>query len=121
MKGIMEEKKKRWRPSLGAYRALENEVSELKEQLRLQLKADEYLSKEKKDLEVRLEAAKGEISLLKKGCKDGSALVECIERFEDASREASDTISMLVRECDAWREQYCELKNRGLWARILNR
>lgn len=117
----MGENKKRWRPSLTAYRALEDEVSELKEQLKLQLKADEYLSKEKKDLEVRFEAAKGEIELLKKGCKDGSGLVECMKRFEDASREASDTISMLVRECDAWREQYHELKNRGLWARILNR
>ena len=108
----MGEKKKRFRPTLTAYRALENEVSELKEQLRLQIKADELLSKEKKELEVRLEAAKG---------GDGGYLLKCIEQFEIASREASDTVSMLVKECDAWREQYHALKNRGLWARILNK
>lgn len=108
----MGEKKKRFRPSLTAYRALENEVSELKEQLRLQLKADEYLSKEKKELEVKLEAAMS---------GENGYLLNCIKQFEAASQEASDTISMLVAECDAWREQYHELRNRGLLARILNR
>lgn len=67
------EKKKRWRPSLGAYRALENEVSALREQL-----------------------ARG-------------------------SDDASGTVSMLVADCDAWREKYRRLKDRGFWSRLLNR
>ena len=32
---MAEEKKKRWRPSLGAYRAQESEITELRESLRL--------------------------------------------------------------------------------------
>lgn len=90
MKGIMEEKKKRWRPSLEAYRALEDEVSSLREQMML-------LQTENNRLTVGLD-------------------------------EASDTVSMLVKDCDAWREKYQEmsrrydgLKGRGLMARILNR
>lgn len=102
-------KKKRWRPSLTAYRALENEVSELREQLRLQTRAEELLTKEKRELEVRLESA------------GASNCAECVRKFEQSMRDASDTVSMLVRECDAWREQYHALMNRGLIARILNR
>lgn len=90
MKGIMEEKKKRWRPSLEAYRSLENEVSSLRERVKL-------LEKENNLLTVGLD-------------------------------EASDTVSMLVKDCDAWREKYQELSRRydeltrrGLIARLLNR
>jgi len=80
---IMGETKKRWRPSLGAYRALENEVSELREQNSSLL------------LDVRVLGGKLE--------------------------EASDTISNLVRDCDAWRDKYRELRGRGFWSRLFNR
>lgn len=91
MKGIMEEKKrKRWRPSLTAYRALEDEVSCLREKVTL-------LQSENARMAAGLE-------------------------------EASDTVSMLVKDCDSWRDKYRELsrrhdelKGRGLVARILNR
>lgn len=91
MKGIMEEKKtKRWRPSLTAYRALEDEVSSLREQMRL-LQAEN-------------------------------------DRLTAGLEEASDTVSMLVKDCDAWRDKYRELcrrydglTSRGLIARLLNR
>lgn len=65
----MEEKKKRWRPSLTAYRELEKKL------------ADQI-----------------------------------------------EGTSMLVRECDAWREKYraqserlARLESRGFWSRVFNR
>lgn len=77
----MEEKKKRWRPSLTAYRAQEREIADLKEQLRLQEKAEGYTI--------------GEIEELK-GYK---------KKFE----EQLDGSSRLVKDCDLWREKYQEL------------
>jgi len=86
----MEEKKKRWRPSLKAYRSLENEVSLLS---------------------VKMELLEKENDVLKVGLA-----------------ESSDTVSMLVKDCDSWREKYQELSRRydeltrrGLIARLLNR
>lgn len=63
------ESKKRWRPSLTAYRALENEVSELRERLMLLEKAEGYLSEEKKELEAKYEAAMDEVSRLLGDCR----------------------------------------------------
>ena len=79
----MEEKRKRWRPSLTAYRSLENDLSLAMEQNRL-------LSLEVGRLKCELD-------------------------------EASETVSMLVRDCDEWRDMYQELKDMGFWKRLLNR
>lgn len=56
----MEEKKKRFRPTLTEYRALQNDLSVAKEQLRLQLLADDYLSQKYNILEKTYKALKVE-------------------------------------------------------------
>ena len=90
----MEEKKKRWRPSLGAYRALENEVSELKEQLRLSERENTHLQDE---LKVAVCSAKE------------------WENTYNAYKSAIDTeVHELHMAIDI-------IKSRSLWQRILNR
>jgi len=79
----MGEKVKRWRPSLTAYRALENDLSVAFEQNRL-------LSLEVTRLKCDLD-------------------------------DASDTVSMLVKDCDAWRDKFRALVSRGFISRLLNR
>ena len=131
----MSEERKRWRPSLGAYRSLENEVSELREQLRLQCLADGYSVKE----------------------------LAYLRKYKRLYEEELDAKSRFIQDCDEWREKYrsvleernmldssnrmmsCELerirtnekkenervidlereveylRNRGFWARVFNR
>lgn len=95
----MEEKKKRWRPSLTAYRELENLVSELKEE------NARLISKEESD---RL---KDKISVLEKSNK---LLEEECDNLRGKLEEAGSTIDAMDKEIFA-------LCHRGLWARIFNK
>ena len=95
----MEEKKKRWRPSLTAYRALENLVSELKEE------NARLISKEESD---RL---KDKISVLEKSNK---LLEEECDNLRGKLEEAGSTIDAMDKEIFA-------LCHRSLWARIFNK
>lgn len=95
----MEEKKKRWRPSLTAYRALENLVSELKEE------NARLISKEDSD---RL---KDKISVLEKSNK---LLEEECDNLRGKLEEAGSTIDAMDKEIYA-------LCHRNLWQRILNK
>ena len=70
----MEEKKKRWRPSLTAYRALERQVTEMKEE------------------KARLN---DKISVLEKSNK---LLDEETERLRDVLMEAHETIDAMDKE-----------------------
>lgn len=70
----MEEKKKRWRPSLTAYRALERQMAEMKEE------------------KARLN---DKISVLEKSNK---LLDEETERLRDVLREAHETIDAMDKE-----------------------
>ena len=74
----MEEKKKRWRPSLTAYRALENEVSELKEGMTA-LKSENVSLKQSNDM---LE-------------KEIYRLRENVSKYEKESEELKDKLFLL--------------------------
>ena len=122
----MEQKegKKRWRPSLTAYRALEDEVSVLREQLRIARsettvtpEGDEFIEgihtlvmdsdawrekyvalfKDWKDVSQRLAFAEEDVKKLRKRVSDAEADL----------RDASDEVS--------------RLRSQGLLARIFNR
>lgn len=80
----MEEKNKRFRPSLTAYRALEKELVELKMQL------SESNRKPNEN-----------------GSFDGHCETEELKQKLDSQIEGTSTI---VAESDAWREKYRELK-----------
>jgi len=95
----MEEKKKRWRPSLTAYRELENLVSELKEE------NARLISKDESD---RL---KDKISVLEKSNK---LLEEECDNLRGKLEEAGSTIDAMDKEIFA-------LCHRSLWARIFNK
>jgi len=82
---MAEEKKKRFRPSLGAYRALENEVSVLNEKLRL---------------------SENEVKILKQEMK---CLNESKESLDRKFCSQLDGTSALVSDCDLWREKYQSL------------
>lgn len=62
----MEERKKRWRPSLTAYRALEDEVSSLKEEKMLLEKSNGYMEKELSRLRAGYESLEREVGDLER-------------------------------------------------------
>ncbi len=96
----MEEKKKRWRPSLTAYRELENQVSELKEE-NARLKGGKNETDRLKD----------KISVLEKSNK---LLEEECDNLRGKLEEAGSTIDAMDKEIFA-------LCHRSLWARIFNK
>ena len=53
----MEEKKKRWRPSLTAYRALEKEVAELKTQVETLEKSNGFMEMELQRMQTKADGA----------------------------------------------------------------
>jgi len=63
---IMEERKKRWRPSLTAYRALEDEVSSLKEEKMLLEKSNGYMEKDLSRLRAGYESMEREVGDLER-------------------------------------------------------
>lgn len=106
----MEEKKKRWRPSLTAYRALENEVSELKEKVRRLMgrkSSDDCV----KVLRDHIEALENENSTLKRSN-------ELMEKGRDT---LNDSVQTLRKENEKLRSDIRLLKGRGFWSRLLNK
>ena len=100
----MEEKKKRFRPSLTAYRALENEVSELREQLSLSEQSRRKLSEDYKCLRDELQCQR-------------ELTAECI-RARDRWKRSCEELVASKRELS---EEIGRLRSRSLWQRILNR
>ena len=100
----MEEKKKRFRPSLTAYRALENEVSELREQLSLSEQSRRKLSEDYKRLRDELQSQR-------------ELTAECI-RARDRWKRSCEELVASKRELS---EEIGRLLSRSLWQRILNR
>ena len=106
----MEEKKKRWRPSLTAYRALENEVSELKEKVRRLMgrkSSDDCV----KVLRDHIEALENENSTLKRSN----------ELMEKGRNVLNSDVATLKKENEALRDELRLLKGRGFWSRLLNK
>lgn len=97
---MKEEGKKRWRPSLTAYRALENEVSVLSERAR------------------KAEGITEEYKVLR--CKHD--LLEKSNRWlEDRVVEMSQQIRSLELKNDELCNEIYRLEKRGLWARLCNK
>ena len=81
----MEQKRKRFRPSLTDYRKLEKENAELKAKLKSHLDCN------------------GDIA------KDSDLLLEKYRELQAKFESQLDGTSMLVKDCDGWRDLYREL------------
>lgn len=93
----MEEKKKRWRPSLTAYRELQRQVDE----------ALVSLSKARKDVlscKTELDALRRSNSLM--------------EKELSLQQQMNDDLN---KQNWKLRDELFDLKNRGFWARVFNR
>ena len=99
----MEQAKKRWRPSLTAYRELEKELAEAKETIRIQA-----IDIRHKDEDVK--ALKDENAALKKSN----------DSMEQGLKDHRAEISRLANALDACEVRVSYLQNRGLFARVFN-
>jgi len=108
----MAETKKRFRPTLTAYRDLESENSELKEKL---AKYEQVQGKMKVHIEgiVRTEndKLKAENSVLEKSNK----------LMEQELKRLRKTNVSLKEECKYLDSELLAIKSRGFWARVFNR
>ena len=115
----MAETKKRFRPSLTAYRALENEVSELKEELakykqthnQMSVHDNEFVRIEKESLQTELGQLKIKYKTLLKSN-------ELLEQERDRNHE---TISDLEKRNKQLSNKLQAIKSRGFWKRLFNR
>ncbi len=115
----MAETKKRFRPTLTAYRALENEVSELKEELakykqthnKMSVHVNEVVRIENKSLQTELEQLKIKYKTL---LKSNTLMEQELDRVRKANLELSTLSARLSNELR-------EIKSRGFWKRLFNR
>ena len=115
----MAETKKRFRPSLTAYRALENEVSELKEELtkykqthnQMSVHVNEVVRIENESLQTELDQLKIKYKTLLKSNK-------LLEQERDRNHEA---ISDLEKRNKQLSNELQAIKSRGFWKRLFNR
>lgn len=104
----MEEKKKRWRPSLTAYRALESELAELKE-------ANSKLGKECEALRRQLGSG-GQPDMVFRDTYDALLI-----KTDNERRNMLAEISRLSDALDECRAECKRLVNRSFFARLLNK
>lgn len=115
----MAETKKRFRPSLTAYRALENEVSELKEELakykqthnQMSVHVNEVVRIEKESLQTELDQLKIKYKTLLKSN-------ELLEQERDRNHRAISDMSKQYRQLS---NELQAIKSRGFWKRLFNR
>ncbi len=115
----MAETKKRFRPSLTAYRALENEVSELKEELakykqthnQMSVHVNEVVRIEKESLQTELDQLKIKYKTLLKSN-------ELLEQERDRNQKA---IPDLEKRNKQLRNELQAIKSRGFWKRLFIR
>ena len=122
----MEEKKKRFRPTLSAYRALEDEVSRLREELRLSERENTYLRNDGNGdvaetvhmLVMESDSWRDKYRSLDEECNmlrmSNGHMEDEQKRLNEKLRKAVDRIHDL--ETDVY-----VLRNRGFWARFFNR
>ena len=114
----MAETKKRFRPSLTAYRALENEVSELKEELakykqthnQMSVHVNEVVRIEKKSLQTELDQLQIKYKTL---LKSNNLLEQERDRNHQTISNMSKQNKLLYNELQA-------IKSRGFWKRLFN-
>ena len=106
----MEEKKKRWRPSLTEYRKLEKDRDSWQEKY-LDLKENTLPEYDRIASENRVKDLQGKIAQL----EQSNALMEDeLNRVRNANRQLS-------KFNDDYKLQITALKNRSLWKRIINK
>ena len=122
----MEEKKKIFRPTLSAYRALEDEVSRLREELRLSESGNTHLRDDGNGdvaetvhmLVMESDAWREKYRSLNDECRtlrmSNGHMEDEQKRLNEKLRKAVDRIHDL--ETDVY-----VLRNRGFWARVFNR
>ena len=137
-----EEKKKRWRPSLAAYRELEETIHQQCEELRGWSQQYHALMKrhsavmadlEKKrvvarsdydELQKRLELNEKKVSLIEEADIVSADLIKELreknESLEQSKKQQLAEIKRLSNALDDKRNECEYLKSRGLWARIMN-
>ena len=115
----MAETKKRFRPTLTAYRALENEVSELKEELakykqthnQMSVHVNEVVRIENESLQTKLEQLKIKYKTLLKSN-------ELLEQERDRNHQTLSDMSKLNKQLS---NELQAIKSRGFWKRLFNR
>lgn len=112
------EKKKRFRPTVTAYRALEKENSELKEKLVRYKLMQDHVSRPKyeavliikESLSTELDQLKVKYNTL---LKSNKLLEEELDRVREANKELSKMNKQFCYELQV-------IKSRGFWARVFN-
>lgn len=121
----MEEKKKRWRPSLTAYRELEKQM---KNEQDLHIHFAKECDRLKSELDSHIEGT----SLLVKDCdawrekyNDLKAERDTLEKSNKLMEEELNREKHTNKEfCETYhelKEKYDDLKSRGFWARVFNK
>lgn len=100
----MEEKKKRWRPTVTAYRALEKELKAVKDAYKEQLAADEHLSEKVKGYKAKLITLEQSNKLMEEE-------MARLRQYSDEYFERYISIS----------KKYKSVMRRGFWARVFNK
>lgn len=111
----MAEKKKRFRPTLTAYRELEKKVNELK----IDLEHAVFVSNEVRNANDRLSR---ELNTVKSSCKDEiSTLEKSNELMEQELTHLRKVNASLRRECKKLGSELLAVRSRGFWARVFNK
>jgi ribosome recycling factor len=111
------EQKKRFRPTLTAYRALENEVMELRKSVDT-------------DLVAKCKKLKEELTEVRANCVHTSIFDEMVNKnrtLEQSNKHLEDEINRLREHVNGATDDYHKarrevlwLRNRNLWQRIIN-
>lgn len=108
----MAETKKRFRPTLTAYRALESENSELKEKL---AKYEQVQGKMKVHIEGIVRAENDKLKA------ENSVLEKSNELMEQELTHLRKVNASLRRECKELGSELLAVRSRGFWARVFNK
>ena len=120
------EKKKRFRPTLSAYRALEDEVSRLREELRLSERENTYLSDDGNGdvaetvhmLVMESDSWRDKYRSLDEECR---TLRMSNRHMEGEQKRLNEKLQKAVDKIHDLETDVYVLRSRGFWARVFNR
>ena len=115
----MSETKKRFRPSLTAYRALESENSELKEELAKYKQTHNQMTVHINEVErIQNEQLHTELDKLKTKYRTLMESNKLLEQERDRNHQTLSDISKLNKQLS---NELQAIKSRGFWKRLFNR
>ena len=115
----MAETKKRFRPSLTAYRTLENEVSELKEELAKYKQIHNHMSVHVNEaVRIENESLQTELDQLQIKYKTLLKSNDLLEKERDRNHQTLSDMSKLNKQLS---NELQAIKSRGFWKRLFNR